>query len=254
MTSLFRSLRFRMLGGAALILVSAGCGGTTASIVSPGQSTVALTGGPNPSMIYLARTTAGIIAIDLGWVGSAVPLTRSLGELGAAAADVKMVFLTHSHRDHLATWPMIGQAHFYLAAAEVPRLLGQTAHRGWIPRTADKLNAPNLPKPDELSIRSFAADTTIVLGADTLRAYLVPGHTPGATVYLFRGVLFAGDAVTWSPWRGFAPAKAGYSDDTKIAAKNLARLWPRLPPGGVQFVCTAHARCATFSSFLNDLR
>jgi glyoxylase-like metal-dependent hydrolase (beta-lactamase superfamily II) len=103
-------------------------------------------------------------------------------------------------------------------------------------------------------VRTFATDTTFVLGADTLRAYVVPGHTAGSAVYLFRGVLFLGDAVTYSWWRGFAPARRGYSDDPRAAAANLARLWRRLPPGAVRHVCTAHARCAAFTAgFLGDV-
>ncbi|HET9425391.1 MAG TPA: MBL fold metallo-hydrolase [Gemmatimonadaceae bacterium] len=249
-----RSLATGVALAAAALLTIAGCGGSTASIVSPSRSAVALTAGPNPSMIYVARTTAGVIAIDLGFVGSGRPFARALADLGATPEDVKTVFLTHSHRDHIALWPEVRKAQFHLAAAEVPRLLGQSPHEGWIASTADKLNDPELPKPDELTIRAFAADTTFVVGADTLRAYLVPGHTPGAAVYLFRGVLFLGDAVTWTPWRGFGPAKAGYSDDTKVARENLARLWQRLPTGAVKHACTAHARCGEFTAVLADLR
>lgn len=93
-----------------------------------------------------------------------------------------------------------------------------------------------------------------VIGTDTLRAYTVAGHTAGTTVYLFRGILFLGDAVTYSRRRGFGPAKPRVSDDPDIAAENLERLWPRLPAGGVRYVCTAHAHCAPFSErFLADV-
>ena len=110
-----------------------------------------------------------------------------------------------------------------------------------------------MPRAGELDIRSFASDTTFVIGADTLRAYLVAGHTAGTAVYLFRSILFLGDAVTWSWWRGFEPAKRGFSDDTKEAARSLDALWPRLPAGAVKYACTAHARCGPFSlRFLDD--
>ncbi len=231
-----------------------GCARAVAPLVVPGRSAVALTGGPNTSMSYVARTGAGVVAIDLGWWGDGRALPRALRALGASPGDVRHVFLTHSHRDHVAAWPEVRGARFHLAAAEYARLVGRDGPRGWIPRWAERVRRSRLPRDGEVDVRTFAADTAYVVGGDTLRAYLVPGHTPGSTVYLFRGVLFLGDAVTYSRWGGFAPARRGYSDDPRAAAANLARLWPRLPPGAVRHACTAHARCAPFSArFLADV-
>lgn len=239
---------------AASGLAFTACSRAIAPLVSPGESAVALTGGPNTSMIYLARTSEGVLAIDLGWWGSERALERALRELGATRRDVAMVFLTHSHRDHIAGWRSVRHARFHIAAAEQFRLVGDTAHRGWVPRLGDRIKPVELPRAGQLDVRTFARDTAFVFGSDTLRAYLVAGHTAGTTVYLFRGILFLGDAVTYSRRRGFAPAKPRVSDEPRVAAENLERLWPRLPPGGVRYVCTAHAHCAPFSNgFLADV-
>ena len=157
------------------------------------------------------------------------------------------MFLTHSHRDHIAAWPLVAHARFHVGASERPLLVGGTEHEGWIARWADRLMPPKLPGPARLGVRTFSHDTAFVIGSDTLRAYLVPGHTPGSAVYLFRGILFLGDAVTWSRTQGFRPAKRGYTHDRRVAVASLAELWPRLPMGAVRFACTAHARCAAFS-------
>jgi len=240
---------------AVIAMLGSGCKGAAAPLVVPGHAAVALTGGPNTSMIYLARTTDGILAIDLGWWGQERALADALHTLGATKADVRRVFLTHSHRDHIAAWPALRHARFHLGTAEQPRLVGTTTHRGWIPRWMERIRPSRLPMPEELVVQSFSRDTAIVVGADTIRAYLVAGHTPGSAVYLFRGVLFLGDAITFSRPAGFGPAKRGFSDDSRIAAENLARLWPRLPPGAVRYACTAHAHCAPFTAdFLADVR
>lgn len=231
-----------------------GCSRAIEPLISPGESAVALTGGPNTSMIYLARTTDGVLAVDLGWWGSEAALTRALRDLGAGPSEVDAVFLTHSHRDHIGAWRLVRLAHFYVAAPEHSRLVGNTAHRGWIPELANRIMRSDLPSPGELNVHAFSRDTSFVLGTDTVRAYFVPGHTAGSAVYLIRGILFLGDAATYSPVSGFAPAKPGFSDDATRAAESLAQLWSRLPEGGVRYICTAHARCAPFSGeFLRDV-
>lgn len=232
--------------------VTTGCQRAVAPLSVPGQAAVALTGGPNTSMIYVARTSAGVVAIDLGWWGHERALKHALRELGAAPGDVTMVFLTHSHRDHLSAWPMVRHARFHLAAGERAHLLGERQHEAWIPRMVERIKRSRLPRAGEIDLRTFAEDTAFVIGGDTLRAYQVAGHTPGSAVYVFRGILFLGDAVTYSWWSGFAPARRGYSADTRGARTNLALLWPRLP-ANVRHVCTAHARCAPFSArFVDD--
>lgn len=231
-----------------------GCSRAIAPLTSPGQSAVALTGGPNTSMIYVARTSDGVLAIDLGWWGSEGALTRALLDLGASPSDVDAVFLTHSHRDHIGAWRLVRHARFHVAVPEYSRLVGDTAHGGWIPRLADQILPSDLPPPGELNVQAFARDTSFVLGADTVRAYLVPGHTAGSVVYLFRGILFLGDAATYSRRDGFGPARPGFSDDASSAADNLDRLWSRIPMESVRYVCTAHARCVPFTGeFLQEV-
>lgn len=237
-----------------LPLVALACSRAIAPLQLPGASAVALTSGANTSMIYLARTTDGVLAIDLGWWGHEGALSSALRDRNATPADVRHVFLTHSHRDHIGAWRTVRHARFHLAEAELPRFLGDTAHRAWIPRLADKVNSAPLPRAGELAVTTFARDTVFMIGRDTLRAYLVSGHTAGTAVYLFRGVLFLGDAVTYSRFGGFAVAKRGYSDNRRAAADNLDRLWERLPRQGVRYACTAHARCALFTpKFIDDV-
>ena len=230
------------------------CSRAISPLQLPGASAVALTSGANTSMIYLAHTIDGVLAIDLGWWGHEGALSSALRELNATPADVRHVFLTHSHRDHIGAWRTVRHARFHLAAAELSRLVGDSAHRAVIPKLADRLTRPALPRAGDLALTTFTSDTMFVIGRDTLRAYLVSGHTAGTAVYLFRGILFLGDAVTYSRFGGFAVAKRGYSDNRRAAADNLDRLWERLPRNGVRYACTAHARCALFTQkFIDDV-
>jgi hydroxyacylglutathione hydrolase len=206
-------------------------------------------------MAYLARVPGGVLAIDLGWWGAARSIRRALKELRASPGDVTDVFITHSHRDHVGAWPLVRASRFHLAEAERAALVGERPHRGWIPRAAERVKQSALPREGEVHLRTFSRDTTFVFGADTLHAFVVPGHTAGSAVYLFRGILFLGDAATHTPWGGFAPAQRGFSDDARTGARNLDALWPRLPADKVRYVCTAHAKCSPLTrEFLADVR
>src|SRR5215207_8550169 len=240
---------------AALALLASGCHRAIVPLVQPRRSAVALTGGPGTSMVYLARTAASVLAIDLGWWHSRGPIAAALRELDASPAEVTDVFLTHSHRDHIGGWRLLRRSRFHVAQSEQPLLLGARRHEGWVPRLAERVKSSGLPSPNEVTVQTFAHDTTFVFAGDTLRAFIVPGHTGGSTIYLFRGVLFLGDAATHTPWGGFGRARRGYSDDVHASAANLEALWPRLPRDGVRYVCTAHAHCAPYDdAFLRDVR
>jgi glyoxylase-like metal-dependent hydrolase (beta-lactamase superfamily II) len=231
---------------AGVVLLATACAAHPASLpatAAPPQSLSVNTGGPARSTIYLERVNSGVIVIDLGWTGAKETLVEALGRIGAAPADVVGVFITHSHRDHISAWPVVRAAPFHLSAAEVPLLFGEAEHEGWIPKAADKLNAPDLPKRGEIDVLPFAQDTAFVFGADTLRAFIVPGHTAGSSVYLFRRTLFAGDAVAKIYFGPYVAALPGYSDDRDEARRSLVSLRERLRAFAVARICTAHAAC-----------
>lgn len=201
-------------------------------------------GGLNDSATYLAEVDGGVIVFDLGWWGAGAALEDGLEEVGAVVDDVVAVFLTHAHRDHVGGWRDVRHAPFYLAQDEIELFFGHHQPGGWIPALAARLKGRDLPEPGEIAIAPFSADTAFVFGSDTVYAFPVPGHTAGSAAYLFRGTLYAGDAVS-TTWTGrFRVARGGYSDDVEQARRSLASLRHRLRPHRVERVCTAHLECA----------
>lgn len=232
---------------AAVLFLLAGCSANLAPLQNAPGSVALTTTGPWTSMVYLARLSdGGVMVVDLGWIGADQKIRERLREMGATPDQVRAVFLTHSHRDHVWGWKTVRDAPFYLAAAEVDRFVGAAEHRGWLARLADRVNPPDLPAPGELDLRPFSRDTTLVLGADTVQAFLVPGHTTGSAAYLFRGVLFVGDAVYGAPLLVHRGARWEFSDDMAESRRSVAALWDKVRGREVRWVCTAHAKCVPY--------
>lgn len=236
----------RLAAAAACALALSGCAYHLEQVKEPGRAAAFTTGGPWSSMVYAARTDSGVVLVDLGYVRSAAALRGQLRRLGAVPADVTDVLLTHSHRDHVRAWKAVRGARFHLWAPEQPLFEGTSRHVDLPSRTARATFGHAGPAPGEVDVRAFRADTTWMIGRDTVRAYTVPGHTAGSAAYLFRGVLFVGDAVARKPLRGFRGADPFFSADTRLNRQSLVALFARVPADGVRWVCNAHAKCARF--------
>jgi glyoxylase-like metal-dependent hydrolase (beta-lactamase superfamily II) len=68
--------------------------------------------------------------------------------------------------------------------------------------------------------------------------------------YLFRGILFGGDAINWRPGQGFQGARPEFSDSVGQSRESMQRLWARLPSERVRIACSAHGKCAVADSAL----
>ncbi|MDB4951880.1 MAG: uncharacterized protein JWM27_4529 [Gemmatimonadetes bacterium] len=242
--------RFALTALACTLL--AGCTLNLARIQDPPRAAAVPTAFPWESMVYVARTDAGVLVLDLGWYGSAGALRKALGKVGAAPADVTDVFLTHSHRDHIAAWRQVPRARFHMLDSEAPLFTGVERHRDIASRVGQAVLGNPAPWPGEVDVRPFAHDTVFVLGRDTLRAFVIPGHTAGSTAYLFRRVLFVGDALFHSALLGWGPAKRIFTASGKLNRAGLASLRLRVHPFPVAWVCTAHAKCAAADSAFFD--
>jgi glyoxylase-like metal-dependent hydrolase (beta-lactamase superfamily II) len=228
----------------SFVLGLGGCTYHLARIQEPGRAVAFTTAGPWRSMVYAARTDSGTILVDLGWMGAGGRLRGKLRGIGAAPEDVTDVFLTHSHRDHIAAWKTVRGARFHLWMPEEALFEGGRGHADFPSRLGRSVLGPPGPRPGEVDVRPFSSDTAFVVGRDTLFAYTVPGHTSGSAAYLFRGVLFVGDAVARKPLRGYGGADPVFSLDTRMNRQTLIGLFARVPMERVRWICNAHAKCS----------
>jgi metallo-beta-lactamase class B len=138
--------------------------------------------GDRSTVMYVLKTSAGIMLIDSGYSNKLDSvLLPSLSQLGIKPAAVKYILIAHGHPDHFGGAPYF-QTHFgtriVASAADWKVMMGPPA-----------ILPPN-PLPWMLA-KGPTRDVVvgdgdeIVLGDMHVKAYLIPGHTPGALGFIF---------------------------------------------------------------------
>ncbi len=192
------------------------------------------------SDLYGARTDdGGVILFDAGLDPAGGALDMLLVGLGASRDDVRQVFLTHGHFDHVASAPLCGHAKIRVGAPDVDFMAKRVPIVApWPGQALSKL----FPVPAVLATDPMTGKLEIPVGHDKVLAIPLPGHTPGSYVYVFDKVLFAGDSITINGDE-LGYAMASFSVDNPANHKAIAALGDALAGVDVQTVCTGHQGC-----------
>lgn len=178
--------------------------------------------------------------IDTGIASSpAEGLAPALTALGRRIEDVRWIFLTHGHIDHVggahALWELTGRrATVVIGAADAPFLRSRRAH------VDEYLGARGryIGDPGGEAAQVAATEAVISgemepdvlvhggerfsLGGDvTVSVHAIPGHTPGSVAYVLDGQndVFVGDAVQA---HGAANGFPGYVDPDRYRGSLIA--------------------------------
>jgi metallo-beta-lactamase class B len=137
--------------------------------------------GTKPASTHIVDTGEGLIVFDTGYQHSLYVVIDNIYRMGLKVENIKYIFLTHGHIDHLGG----ARALRDLSGAKIA--LGK----------ADRLYANgqlDLSYAKELNMsfkETFEPDILledgdeITLGNTTVRAVATPGHTPGAMSFFF---------------------------------------------------------------------
>ena len=168
--------------------------------------------------------------IDTGITTSpAEGMAPALEEIGRRIQDVKWIFLTHGHIDHLggamSLWEMTGRkAEVVLHEADAHLLRSRQAHVDLYKAVRQQyLDNPNAieeqTKTANFAISGEFEPTKLVKGGETISlgggatisVHNIPGHTAGSVAYVLDGQndVFVGDAVQIHGAANFFP---GYED------------------------------------------
>ena len=184
---------------------------------------------------FAGRDARGLILIDAGMDTGGIALDRLLTSLDARIEDVHLVLLTHGHPDHVAAAPLLTRARVFGGARDRARFAGR--HRG---RLAERLFRRVLPTPNISVTDWLDGECEIAIaGEPPIRAWPTPGDTPGAYSFLWRGVLFVGDALDWRQGR-LEPALGFATDDASENRRSIIRLANRVDELDLHGIAVSH--------------
>ncbi len=123
--------------------------------------------------VYLVTTSAGLVLIDSGYAQTVDWLLESIRKAGFNPADVKYIFVTHSHVDHAS------------GAARLQQMTGARvglSAEDWreVERQQSAPGQQTFPAPILRDLVLKDGDA-ITVGDATFTFHFTPGHTPGAT-------------------------------------------------------------------------
>ncbi len=198
---------------------------------------------------YGAKNGARVLLFDSGTDPIGRGLDALLGSLSASRDEVKDVFLTHGHGDHLGGASLLRGASVHVGAKDAGLVDGSD-----LPL---KNRVFNLLQPwGGFKVQPIEGTVDVPVGeGKTVKAIPVPGHTPGSYFYLWEKVLFVGDTLAYE--KGvLTTAPEFFNVDPAQLKQSIADLGKTLR--GVQFdrICTGHGGCtppAETKKLLDDL-
>jgi hydroxyacylglutathione hydrolase len=196
--------------------------------------------------LFAARVAPGshVIVFDTSLDPQARPVDALLGTLHASRDDITDVFLTHGHYDHVAGAGVLTKAKLHLGAADVALAAGQVGPDALLPALLGKLLAtpPVTVNAPMTGAATFEVGAEAKMPTKIVKAFPVPGHTPGSFVFLYDGVLVAGDTMMFKEGRLVPPPRVFDPHPAESKASVLS-LKQQLADETIDIVCTAHGGC-----------
>ena len=169
-----------------------------------------------------------------------------LGGSDAGRSDVTDVFVTHGHGDHTAGRPRPSAAPTSTSAPAIVALAEKKVAARGARRQGVTAKVMSYPGHHRRAIRSPAPTTFDVgEGADAkkVKAFPIPGHTPGSYAFLYDGVLFVGDVMIFKQGRLDPRAQAVRRRTPTTTRRSISPLKKQLENEEIDIVCTGHGGC-----------
>jgi hydroxyacylglutathione hydrolase len=189
---------------------------------------------------WVLKTPHGAALVDAGADPEGKELLATLAAQGVTPEQVHTILLTHAHLDHWAAAHLFPNARLLLEPSEVPVLRGEFKQKSWVGRLTRSMARPPLP----VKLEPVEDGQVLDVDGEKVQVIHVPGHTPGSLMFLWRDLLFTGDALIRTH-NGLRPSPFIFSEDDKQARQSLRRLrevdFSRVADGHAGLTVDAHA-------------
>jgi glyoxylase-like metal-dependent hydrolase (beta-lactamase superfamily II) len=178
-----------------------------------------------------------VALIDAGNDASGAAIMAELKRRGSSPDDVKAIFLTHGHPDHMAACHLFPHAEIMALAADVALAAGTERGKGFLPSKMD------IPVEKRCKVTHELSDgETVGVGSLNVKVYATPGHTGGSASYLAGEVLYLGDNARIASDGSIKAAPGAFSDDAMQNRNSLVALGQKLKAEGasVKKMAPAH--------------
>lgn len=201
---------------------------------------------------YGAHSGARVLLFDTGSDPLGRGLDSLLGALSASRDEVTDVFLTHGHGDHAAALSLLTRARIHVGQKDAGMVDGSEPAVPLLARVMSWV----LPMAHVKVSDPLTQATEIAVGnGESVRAWPLPGHTPGSFMYLWQRVLFVGDSLNFKDGK-LTVAVPAFSDDPDENRRSLAAMRTTLGGAQVDVICVGHGGCtpkADTKKLLDDL-
>ncbi len=185
---------------------------------------------------YLIDTGDGALLIDSGNEVSADPIIAALAKKNRRPEDVKAIFITHGHADHLAGIAKFPRAAIYALEREVPIAEGRETTHGILLKIIGAS-----PHPVKVT-HPLTDGSSVAVGNKVVEVFAIPGHTAGSAAYLVDGALFVGDSASLRDNGAVEPGPWPVTDDQDQNRASMRALAVKLAPRSeeIKWVVPAH--------------
>jgi glyoxylase-like metal-dependent hydrolase (beta-lactamase superfamily II) len=204
------------------------------------------------SYVYGAKVGNKVILFDAGADPAGSPIDAVLGWLHASRSDITDVFATHGHGDHTAGVSGLGKVRLRMGAGDLALAEKKVAPEALAGKAFTAvMSYPAVTASDPIT---GAATIDVGEGADAkkVKAFPIPGHTPGSYAFLYDGVLFVGDAMVFKQGRLDPAIKLfdAHPDANKASIRALQKL---VENEEIDIICTGHGGCTPKGMGRNQL-
>ncbi len=148
-------------------------------------------GVPASVSTFLMKVDGEYILFDAGLGDFGGQLGRHLNEMGVNPDDIKLVYLTHLHVDHISGLVKKSENGFEKVFKNATLFLGQVEKDAWMSMEKNDLQKAILGVYND-NLHLFAFGDTLPHNVEAIDAI---GHTPGHTVFRYNELLVIGDLM-----------------------------------------------------------